>query len=679
MGEHCAIMSNKVVFDIMNENIFTSTAMLSAIWEHHKKDNMELMVPFVLYCVGKSTMVGQRVEMVRLIDSLKADCGYEEFPLNVAMGILNRLTPQTFKRKNGMFYLQRSLQKEVADSEKKRSIYKSEEDCLFAKLTDYLNKRCKKHIENSYVRQRLVQFFAKHGIVLLWESYMLDLLQMKRDEIDYFIAQFIIDEQRSDTKEFGYLTERLKGFYIANAIYLQPDNNELYKSKFREVDIYLDTTFLLNALGYKTEQSELAAKELLDMLRSSGARLFCFDHTFKEVEYALSTYQNNLRHPAYFDPKSQTLERFDELNYTTGDVEAKIVSLATQLEALEIQSTATPPYPKNESETAGDSSLIDYQGLEKHIKSRLPVYNKDALSNDIESASAISRLRKGKKSRRIETCTALFVTTNSRLVSAVNYFFHADFKYNEIQFFMTDLAVSALLWLKCYKSKPDYPQLKLIENAYIALEPSRELMMVFYDKIQKSQSNNVISADDAICLCMDRYAKKELMLLTRGDSDALGDDTIITIRDRQRTKYVGEEQKKIQLLSEAMDKSKAAEKEKEALRIKKAKEKASSIAEAAKKKRLGSWKVCTSIVLVLLLLAGIGSIIYSFFANIDVKTKLFGMLPGIIVLAFDMFGAADLLLSRKGVLSTKIAKSGERKYHNVFSEEMNKYKDILEP
>ena len=32
-----------------NQNALTSTAMLAAIWEQEKKDNLELILPFVIF------------------------------------------------------------------------------------------------------------------------------------------------------------------------------------------------------------------------------------------------------------------------------------------------------------------------------------------------------------------------------------------------------------------------------------------------------------------------------------------------------------------------------------------------------------------------------------------------------------------------------------------------------
>lgn len=37
-----------------NQNALTSTAMLAAIWEQEKRDNLELILPFVIYSIGKN-------------------------------------------------------------------------------------------------------------------------------------------------------------------------------------------------------------------------------------------------------------------------------------------------------------------------------------------------------------------------------------------------------------------------------------------------------------------------------------------------------------------------------------------------------------------------------------------------------------------------------------------------
>ena len=49
-----------------NQNALTSTAMLAAIWEHEKKDNLELILPFITYSIGKVISVGNRVDTSKI-------------------------------------------------------------------------------------------------------------------------------------------------------------------------------------------------------------------------------------------------------------------------------------------------------------------------------------------------------------------------------------------------------------------------------------------------------------------------------------------------------------------------------------------------------------------------------------------------------------------------------------
>ena len=40
-----------------NTNVLIGTAMLTAIWDQTRKDNLELLKPFVTYLIGKNTNV----------------------------------------------------------------------------------------------------------------------------------------------------------------------------------------------------------------------------------------------------------------------------------------------------------------------------------------------------------------------------------------------------------------------------------------------------------------------------------------------------------------------------------------------------------------------------------------------------------------------------------------------
>jgi len=62
-GNSCGIIYHKVRWDYMNNNLLTSTAMLSAFWEEENKDILDLLTPFVKYSIAITTKVNDAIDI----------------------------------------------------------------------------------------------------------------------------------------------------------------------------------------------------------------------------------------------------------------------------------------------------------------------------------------------------------------------------------------------------------------------------------------------------------------------------------------------------------------------------------------------------------------------------------------------------------------------------------------
>ena len=96
-----------------NQNALTSTAMLAAIWEHEKKDNLELILPFITYSIGKVISVGNRVDITSIAMYLSTNLGFYDIPHSVLQKAFKRLSKRKIlERKNlGFFFKNRFKRK----------------------------------------------------------------------------------------------------------------------------------------------------------------------------------------------------------------------------------------------------------------------------------------------------------------------------------------------------------------------------------------------------------------------------------------------------------------------------------------------------------------------------------------------------------------------------------------
>ena len=91
-----------------NQKALTSTAMLAAIWEREKKDTLELILPFIIYSMGKVISVGNHVDITCIAKYLSKKFGFYDIPNSVLHKAFKRLSKRNFiERRNREYFLKK--------------------------------------------------------------------------------------------------------------------------------------------------------------------------------------------------------------------------------------------------------------------------------------------------------------------------------------------------------------------------------------------------------------------------------------------------------------------------------------------------------------------------------------------------------------------------------------------
>ncbi len=100
--------------------------------------------------------------------------------------------------------------------------------------------------------------------------------------LDYVAHSFVENLSRTNPTFFGYFQTLVEGSMLASIVYLP--NVESTEQRFRDsTTIYLDTPFVLKALGFVGPEQRAPAVELIELLRESKATVACFEATIEEV------------------------------------------------------------------------------------------------------------------------------------------------------------------------------------------------------------------------------------------------------------------------------------------------------------------------------------------------------------------------------------------------------------
>lgn len=658
--ERCDTILLTVRWNCMNNNVLISTSILNSLWETERKDTIDTLLPFLKYSIAKITKVNDLIDISKSTEIMMEEFGFDTFPSNLVKVMLNRLRSKEVKKEDGKYYLRTSLCDEIDKLERKRTIYKEHSEKVAVALTSYLNDNYKiRSFNNDTALKALIEFFVAKGICIVKDADMLKLISRSDDKLNYCIAQFIIDEKEKDSTVFSYIVDMVKGFFISSAIYIQPQNESVAKAKFKNLHCYIDTGIVLCALGLKTEEEKKASRELLDMLRKEGAQLCIFRHNIEEIYDIILAYKSSLEDPRN-NRSSHTLEYFDKLQYKASHVERYLSGLETKIKCLNIEPENTPEY--------GDYT-IDEKGFTDTLKDKI-TYRKDiALTRDVDSVSAIYRLRKNNFVDNIERCNHIFVTSNIKLVTETNRFFSDEIK-DKVPLVILDINLSAIAWLKSYSTNKDYPKNKLIENAVSSIEPSAQLIYAFFDSIDKMKSEGQITDDEAAIYRTNLFCKRELTKATQGDPSSINENMLHNIFEKFKSDLSSKER------SISYENHKKYEKEHEGKLsiVRNAVDEIDEIGYKTERINVVIGYIVSVLVLSGILAFGVIYLILDLLA----ECKLNGVGIALIILSlFDIAGFVDLVFGKVGVFKNIINRFAKWRRDVRTDKKRAEYKKIL--
>lgn len=231
-----------------NKNVLINSAILTAIWDETQKDNLELIKPFVEVLVGENYQKGDMIDNNYIIKQMDAKFSFMQFPEPILLKVYGRLK-DVIERKEGNYYLKKDIASSCQKFNDRKIKLEEESEKVIIALKDFL-----KNINNRYKNindQETVTLFTifleKTGFITIENIKELETTEnYKKDQNNYYIAKFVIDEFEKETIISKYIEKIISGFMLANAIYMQIDNNN--KETLRKVEIYLDAPLLLNIL-----------------------------------------------------------------------------------------------------------------------------------------------------------------------------------------------------------------------------------------------------------------------------------------------------------------------------------------------------------------------------------------------------------------------------------------------
>ncbi|MBM4044353.1 MAG: hypothetical protein FJ279_04500 [Planctomycetes bacterium] len=508
---------------MMDDQLAVSLAVLKVNFDRLGRDYVDNFVPFVVDALRLLTH--DEVSAVEVGDLLRQEYGLQ-IPLGPLRTILKRAARQGFLHvDSGIYLVQRGMVASDGLSgirEAARARYRS----LVSRYVDFCRLRFDATISVTDAEAALTEFADRYCVPFLRSVVGVpEDGSRPQERSDHYMFGAFVDHLYADEPEcFGFLVEIAKGSMLAQALYV-PDISAV-SQRFRDVRVFLDTTFLLRALGYSGPSLEAPCRGLVDGLRETGAKPRCFDVTLKEAKGILFANALRLRGGGW-RAFGETVDHFRRQGLSSTDVMLLCEHLEENLRQIGVVVEDRPPYTP--------ALTLDEKRLEEVLDTEIRYSNREALVHDLNVVMAIYRARAGVFPRFVEDCRAVFVTTNGSLLAAVNSFMRESFPEADlgVPLAIGDYAAGTYVWLKRPMQMPDLPRDRVIADCYAALSPPQSVWRLYFAELDKLVASGAITPEDhALLRSLD--ADRTLMELTRGDPEAFTEGTVDEILERAR-------------------------------------------------------------------------------------------------------------------------------------------------
>lgn len=640
-----------------NDNALISTAVLTAIWDDSHKDNIELVIPFVSNIIFNKFKVNDLIDEEYILRQLKEKFCFNKFPHAVLKIVLNRMKRRNIlKLDNKKFILTKDLKDEAKEFEDRLNIAKLETSKVISAITKYLKKELNDDIVESDAEIYFGNFISSYGYNAYENINFVKKIERKSDVTNYLIGEFICRENEKNSDIFKLILRIIEGYMIANAIYLQIENDN--KASLRKLNCYLDAAFILRVLGYKSDEENESAKELYDLLVKYGATINCFNHTFIEVRNILYYYKININ-----KNKEMTLEYFDKEKYSEGQVDLIISSLEDIFKDKRINIVDTPDFTKDRYKDVIDVKTLE-EKLTAHKEKHNQYINPNSITNDVNSVCAINMLRRGKKITKIENCTHIFVTTYQYLKSASREIMPELFD-TDIGLVIDDLDLTTILWFKDFENNADLPKLRLVENALAATNASDEIMCKAAKIFESIKKDGSIRNLENVSNCLTKNYLK-----SSGFVDSIKNDSELVTKE-SLLDFLTKRDKEIESIKKELEDTKERNLKKELSIQKKFIVEAEQKAEADFNKNIKILKTVYYILFFLILALGIYAIVYSI-----ITTGNF--IIAAVLLLINIISLIDMVSPRSKFILRKIDTYCKNKKRDYITKETKKIMEKYE-
>lgn len=516
------------------------------------KDHIEMFMPFVLDSVGAHSASDFALEDLRPL--LESRHGLR-IPSTTLRTILSRAVKRGALRREGGRYFRDTSFPKTPDLTCAREAVVAEQSRLAAALAEFAQANALATLTEADALALLLQFLGQHHVGLILEAdiaagaeALIGQHSVLSSRDQRLVAAFVTRHVLQDPSLLDVLRRMLEGFVLQNALLLR--DISAATRRFAKLTVFFDTGFLLSALGLNGEAAGLAARETLDLLRDTGARLAVFDNTLNEIKRILRVYEDRLATADGISSLHPTgVTRYVLTHrFSPSDIREQIALLEANVRGLGIAVHKAPLHDRRWT--------LDEPKLTEMIRKPQESDLHPRVIHDVDCIAAVLTLRAGHSCQTYDDARAVFATTTGLLVTNVRDWYQEQGEPG-VPPVIHQLALSNIAWLKRPASGSKLKLHELVALCSAALVPGRRVWELFIKHLRELRASGRLSSDEAVAIVVNELTDS---LLSRFDDEVDADaDTIAEVVERVRDQHRAEAQQTIELAKRGMDETLAAE------------------------------------------------------------------------------------------------------------------------
>lgn len=499
-----------------------------AILDHFSDRGMDVLDAYIpLFCKAIMAENIKTVNRDTMKDIVAERYGMTTITLGAVDSILKRMVTSGYlKRDHHELYVNESKIIEFKEVHLEEDV-KQDYDDLIRRISRYATETYKESYSVEDIGKALIAFIDSHGAEMIFDKdKAIQALQKKKikKQISYIISNYILHAYERNNSDIKVLLKLSKGRIIARVITLSEFNS--FMGRLDKVQVAIDAPIVFNLLGLNGDSGYNLTIELLNILRSRGAKLIIFNNNYNEVANTLNSAIWRLRtHQWEYDKSSRVLKYAIRNHLSDYHIQTKLSQLDSELGSQKIEIVDPPECPDKYREI--DMARLTYIISRKYSNNgeiELDENQYSRIATDVDSISYIFRIRGNNPATNLKQCKAILVTNNVAISYASNDGKLSNIRHN-IPACVTDVFLSTILWTAYPSKTSDLNDRLLLCECASNILLDDDIVKSYYRKVRQLNMQNRITQEQVLLLTSTNIAMNLLEKHTLNDPERYTDAT----------------------------------------------------------------------------------------------------------------------------------------------------------